>query len=232
MKVLGIGAHPDDIEIFMYGLLSIYKKEGHQVYTMIATDGAKGGAIKGNKLAEERANEAISGLEKLSLPIFLNLPDGELGEELEHRKIIKENILKIMPDLIITHSENDYHADHKSLSLITKGAVSHYIPILFCDTLMGLNFNPNYYVDITDHYELKKDAILKHKTQKPNRFVDLFELMNSYRAAQCNAPKGNYAEAYSFIPSFPFFRYKRNFTISFKIKTISYRKPAWFFINV
>ena len=33
-----------------------------------------------------------------------------------------------MPDLIVTHSENDYHADHKSLSIITKGAVSHYIP--------------------------------------------------------------------------------------------------------
>ena len=101
MKVLGIGAHPDDIEIFMYGLLSIYKHEGHQVYTMIATDGAKGGATKGRKLANQRANEAIRGLAKLSSPIFLNLPDGELGAELEHRKIIKENILKIMPDLII-----------------------------------------------------------------------------------------------------------------------------------
>jgi len=204
MKVLAIGAHPDDIEIFMYGLLSIYKKEGHEVYTMIATDGAKGGAIKGNKLVKERANEAISGLEKISLPIFLNLPDGELGEESEHRKIIKENILKIMPDLIVTHSENDYHADHKSLSLITKGAVSHYIPILYCDTLMGINFNPNYYVDITNYHRSKKEAVLKHKTQKPQRFVDLFELMNSYRAAQCNAPKGKYAEAYSFVPSFPF----------------------------
>ena len=204
MKVLGIGAHPDDIEIFMYGLLSIYKHEGHQVYTMIATDGAKGGATKGRKLANQRANEAISGLEKLSSPIFLNLPDGELGDELEHKKIIKENILKIMPDLIITHSENDYHADHKSLSLITKEVVSHYIPILYCDTLMGLNFNPNYYVDITDHYKLKKEAILKHQTQDPQRFVSLFELMNSYRAAQCNAPKGNYAEAYNFKPSFPF----------------------------
>ena len=165
MKVLGIGAHPDDIEIFMYGLLSIYKHKGHQVYTMIATDGAKGGVIKGKKLANERANEAISGLEKLSLPIFLNLPDGELGGELEHRNIIKENILKIMPDLIITHSENDYHADHKSLSLITKGAVSHYIPILFCDTLMGINFHPNYYVDITNYHKSKKRLFLntKHK---------------------------------------------------------------------
>ena len=204
MKVLAVGAHPDDIEIFMYGLLSIYKKEGHEVFTMIATDGAKGGAITGVKLAQQRANEAINGLKKLSLPIFLNLPDGELGEELEHRKIIKENILKIMPDLIITHSENDYHADHKSLSLLTKGAVSHYIPVLNCDTIMGINFNPNYYVDITDHYEAKKKAILKHKTQNPQRFIDLFKLMNSYRAAQCNAPKGRYAEAYSFEPAFPF----------------------------
>ena len=204
MKILALGAHPDDIEIFMYGLLSIYKKEGHHVYTMIATDGAKGGIITGVELAQKRANESINGLKKISLPIFLNLPDGELGGELEHRKIIKENILNIMPDLIITHSENDYHADHRSLSLITKGVVSHYIPILYCDTLMGVNFNPNYYVDITDHYELKKEAILKHRTQNPHRFVDLFKLMNSYRSAQCNSPKGKYAEAYSFISSFPF----------------------------
>ena len=218
MKVLGIGAHPDDIEIFMYGLLFIYKKEGHEVYTMIATDGAKGGVGEGKKLAQKRANEAVSGLKKLSSPVFLNLPDGELGSELEHRKIIKKNILKIMPDLIITHSENDYHADHKSLSLITKAAVSHYIPILYCDTLMGINFNPNYYVDITDYYELKKEAILKHKTQNPDRFVDLFELMNGYRAAQCNAPKGHYAEAYSFTPSFPFSDIKDVLPSSFKLR--------------
>ena len=69
---------------------------------------------------------------------------------------------------------------------------------------MGINFNPNYYVDITNYYTAKKEAVLKHKTQNPERFVDLFMLMNSYRAAQCNAPKGNYAEAYSFSPSFPF----------------------------
>tara|TARA_B100001093_G_C26764521_1_gene987254 strand:+ start:843 stop:1484 length:642 start_codon:yes stop_codon:yes gene_type:complete len=188
----------------MYGLLSIYKKEGHKVFTMIATDGAKGGSKTGISLAKKRAEEAVKGLKELSLPIFLNIPDGDLGEETEHRKIIKNNILKIMPDLIITHSQNDYHSDHRTLSLLTRSVASHYIPILYCDTLMGVNFNPNYYIDITGHYELKKEAILKHKTQNPQRFVDLFKLMNSYRSAQCNSPKGTYAEAYSFIPSFPF----------------------------
>ncbi len=87
---------------------------------------------------------------------------------------------------------------------LTSSVVSHYIPVLFCDTLMGVNFNPNFYVDITDYSLSKQEAILKHETQKPQRFVNLFKLMNSYRAAQCNAPIGKFAEAYYFEPSFPF----------------------------
>jgi N-acetylglucosamine malate deacetylase 1 len=204
MKILALGAHPDDIEIFMYGLLSIYKKEGNQVFTMIATDGAKGGSLKDDLLIKQRAEEAVAGLKYLSNPIFLNIPDSELGESSTHHKIIKENVLNLMPDLIVTHSKHDYHADHRSLSLLTSSAVSHYIPILYCDTLMGVNFQPNYYIDITDYIEFKKEAVLQHNSQAPQRFVDLFKLMNSYRAAQCNAPQGKYAEAYSFSPSFPF----------------------------
>ena len=123
-----------------------------------------------------------------------------------------------MPDLIITHSENDYHADHRSLSLLTKAAVSHYIPILCCDTLMGVNFQPDYYFDITEHIEKKKEAVLKHHSQKPDRFVDLFQLMNSYRAAQCNAPKGQYAEAYSFTSSFPFSDIREILPASIKLR--------------
>ena len=204
MKILALGAHPDDIEIFMYGLVCKYKKEGNQVFTMIATDGSKGGSFKDNLLSKKREKEAIAGLKEISKPIFLKLPDGELGQDPEHSRTIKENIFKIMPDLIITHSQNDYHSDHRALSFITSSVVSHYIPVIYCDTLMGINFNPNFYIDITEYFLFKEEAILKHETQKPQRFVDLSRLMNSYRAAQCNAAKGKFAEAYSFEPSFPF----------------------------
>ena len=204
MKILAIGAHPDDIEIFMYGLLAVYKARGDQIITVVATDGSKGGTEKRELLKQNRKMEAIAGLKKLSSPIFLDIPDGELGEDPEHRQIIKKSIFKFMPDLIVTHSENDYHADHRCLSLLTSSIVSHYIPIIYCDTLMGINFQPNYYVDVTDYFEMKKEGILKHRSQDPERFVDLFKLMNSYRAGQCNSPKGSYVEAYSFTPSFPF----------------------------
>ena len=71
---------------------------------------------------------------------------------------------------------------------------------------------------VTDYYELKKEAILKHKTQNPDRFVDLFELMNSYRAAQCNAPKGSYAEAYNFNSSFPFSDIREILPLAIKLR--------------
>ena len=165
MKILALGAHPDDIEIFMFGLISIYKREGHDVVTMVATDGSKGGVPEGELLSKKREKEAWLGYKNYQNQL-LNIPDGELGENPEHH-VTKKNILKIMPDLIITYSQNDYHSDHRSLSLIASSIVSHYIPVLYCDTLMG-KFNPNFYVDITDHFLLKQEAILntKLKTHK------------------------------------------------------------------
>ena len=42
MKILAIGAHPDDIEIFMYGLLSIFKSSGNKIFLCVVTDGSEG----------------------------------------------------------------------------------------------------------------------------------------------------------------------------------------------
>ena len=88
MKILALGAHPDDIEIFMYGLVSIYKNKGDQVVTMVATDGAKGGSQQDDLLIKKRAEETTAGLKNLSPPIFLNIPDSELGEDPVHRNMI------------------------------------------------------------------------------------------------------------------------------------------------
>ena len=37
--------------------------------------------------------------------------------------------------------------------------------------MMGLRFDPDYYVDITKYFDKKINAVLCHKTQKPKRFV-------------------------------------------------------------
>ena len=204
MKVLAIGAHPDDIEIFMFGLLAAFKKEGKELHLIVATDGSLGGLDSPSNLKKIRAKETKSALKNLGKLHLLGLPDGHLGDDISHRKILRKTINAIEPDLVITHYKNDYHSDHRILSKLVTNIIGHYVPVLFCDTLMGINFVPKYYVDVTEYFKLKKEAILKHKSQNPKRFVDLAELMNTYRAAQCNAPKGFYAEAYFFKNSFPF----------------------------
>ena len=204
MKILAIGAHPDDIEIFMFGLLKLFKNRGDSVYLAIATDGALGGEKDKNKLIQKRMLETKKGLIELGVPYSFSFPDGSLGSDILHLKTIKEYIFSIKPDLIITHHKKDYHSDHRALAQIVTTVSSHYIPVLFCETMMGLNFRPTYFIDITKVFAMKRKAVLSHISQKPKRFVKLIELMNSYRSAQCNSPEGTFAECYYFSRSFPF----------------------------
>ena len=201
MNILAIGAHPDDIEIFMYGILALFKNRGDIVNTIIATDGSLGGKVQKEALVS-RQQESTLALKELETQ-FLKIPDGQLGDIIDHKYKLKEKIELLKPDLIITHHWLDYHSDHRNLSKLVHQIAGHYVPIIYCDTMMGVNFNPSHYIDITSVFSLKK-SISFHKTQKPERFYNLIELMNSYRAAQCNMSKGSYAEAFIFKNLFLF----------------------------
>ena len=204
MRIIAVGAHPDDIEIFMLGLMLRFKNEGNEIHFLVATDGSLGGTESKTKLKKIRSKETSSALKCFGKLHLLELPDGSLGDKESHKNILKTTINGLKPDLVVTHYKKDYHSDHRALSVIVTNIIGHYIPIIFCDTLMGINFTPNYYIEITEFFELKRNAIMKHKSQNPDRFVELAKLMNSYRAAQCNAPKGVFAEGYFFESSFPF----------------------------
>jgi len=43
MKVLAIGAHPDDIEVGCSGTLAKYAENGHDIYLLVMTEGHMGG---------------------------------------------------------------------------------------------------------------------------------------------------------------------------------------------
>jgi len=204
MKILAIGAHPDDIEIFMFGLLSVYSSRGDEIGLIVATDGSAGNVLSNNSLSNIRKKETINALMDLGEPDLLGFLDGQLSDSKNVRSTLKEKIKKFNPDLIITHAPEDYHPDHRALSKYVIDSASFNFPVIFCESLMGVNFTPNYYIDISKHFELKKNAILKHKSQNSKKFYKAIEICNRFRAAQCNAPDGSYAEVYRFEPTFPF----------------------------
>ena len=204
MKVMAIGAHPDDIEIFMYGCLSACKVRGDKIINCIATDGSAGGEFKGKELAVLREQETRKALNCFGDPILLRMKDGELSQ-FENRQNLIDNVVKQhKPDFIITHDPFDYHPDHRELSRLVVNSAGFDCPVFFCDTLMGINFLPEYYVDITFFYESKRKAILCHNSQFPLDLLEASEIMNRYRAAQCNLPKANFVEAFRPNNTFPF----------------------------
>jgi N-acetylglucosamine malate deacetylase 1 len=204
MNILAFGAHPDDIEIYMYGLLKVCFDRGDNIFPVVVTDGSLGTVLIKDNLKIIRQKEAIKSLSTFNNPIFLNSKDGSLSSDNKVVQKIKETIIEIKPDLIITHSPLDYHPDHRALSIYVKECAGFLSPILYADTLMGVNFDPTIYIDISKHIEEKLVAIMCHRSQNPEKFVHATKLLNNFRSAQCNGNIEGYAEAYFFEKYFPF----------------------------
>jgi LmbE family N-acetylglucosaminyl deacetylase len=205
MNVLAVGAHPDDIEIYMYGTLAACAARGDRVVFAIATDGAAGGKQAPEKLRRIRQDEALAAAGLIgATPHFLDFPDGALVADATLIAALKRLIVETSPDLVITHAPNDYHADHRALSEALRIATNFHAPLLYVDTMQGVGFVPTHYVDITAHVEVKAAAILAHTSQLPQRYVDMAAQLASFRASQCNMRAGGFAEAFRFEPVYPY----------------------------
>lgn len=206
MRILAIGAHPDDLEIFAYGTLAHWSAMGATLTLAIATDGAKGGALPADDLRRLRAEETTAALAPLGSgpPLMLGFPDGDLRADAALERALTGLIRQTAADLILTHAPNDYHADHRALSAAVLQAAGFSVPVLLMDTLNGTGFTPTHWVDVGRHWAAKEAAILTHTSQDPARFVAMANRQAAYRAGECNAPPEARAEAFRFEPRFPF----------------------------
>ena len=204
MRILALGAHPDDLEIFCFGALAAWAAMGASLSLVVVTDGAKGGTWPPDHLRRLRAEETRAALAPLGQPRLLGFPDGGLRADAALEAALRDLIDQEQPDLLLTHAPNDYHADHRALSAAALQAAGFSVPVLFMDTMNGTGFVPSHWVDVTDHWSAKTAAILAHETQNPERFVAMAARQAAFRAGECNGPPGSCAEAFRFEPRFPF----------------------------
>lgn len=218
MNILAVGAHPDDLELSCAGTLALYAKQGHNVFMCHAVNGNLGHVtIPRDELRDIRRKEAIKSAAVIgATSLTIDIDDTAIFDTNETREKMAEIIRKADPDLIITHPPTDYHLDH----VITSKVIFHasFIaplpqfeteskpnrltpPIYYMDPAVGLNFQPEEYVDITDVIETKKEMLLCHQSQlgwlKEHHNIDMEELMYSvarFRGMQCNV---KYAEGFA-----------------------------------
>lgn len=224
MRVLGVGAHPDDLEILAGGTLAKYAAHGHEVFMAVATDGSAGHAvIPADELVEIRNRELEASAETIGARTYwIGEPDEFLFHNHDTRMEFIEAIRWANPQVIITHSPDDYHPDHRATSELVFGAAfvatipnvqTGYPPpdtmaaIFYMDHLAGVNFQPELLVDISDTYEKKLEMIRCHDSQvtwlKDHDDIDIIDFMDGVaqmRGLQCGV---KYAEGFKVAWAWP-----------------------------
>ncbi len=228
-RVLVVTAHPDDVDFGAAGTVAGLVRDGVEVTYCIITDGDAGGfdpAIPRSEIPrirheEQRAAAAVIGVSDVR---FLGYRDGELTVIHELRRDISRVIRQTRPQRVITQSPDRNweriqasHPDHLAAGEATMQAVYPDARNPFAHTSLladeGLEAwtveevwlmaaaAPTKYVDITDVFELKLDAIGSHLSQLPNReeMEVRVRAWTSDNAARAGLPPGRLAEAFHVV---------------------------------
>ena len=223
LNILAVGAHPDDIEVLCAGTLAKYHKLENKINIAIATSGGAGHpTIEPKKITAIRKKEAIESANILDANLYwLDIEDQFLIDDRETRIIFINTIRECKPDIIFTCAPNDYHCDHRMVSeLVFKTIIAAALPgvktkqkpinnipaLYYFDIVNGLNFLPDYFVDITDFIDIKRQMLLKHDSQMAamrelikTDLISTMEINALYRGRQSNV---KYAEAFKKADSY------------------------------
>jgi len=125
LRVLAIGAHPDDCDIKFGGTAAKMARAGHAVKFLSVTNGDAGHQTMGGAaLAKRRYLETQESARRLGIAEYevLDNHDGELMPTLEVRRQIIRAIRKWQADIVIGPRTNDYHPDHRYTGVLIQDA--------------------------------------------------------------------------------------------------------------
>ncbi len=184
IRVIMIGAHPDDCEIGAAGTAAKFAALGHKVKFLSVTNGDAGHQIMGGgPLANRRRAEAVEAARRLGIEAeVLDNRDGELEPTVEVRKQIIRRIREWNADVVIAPRPNDYHPDHRYTGILVQDAaymvvVPNVIPdvpplrknpvfLYFQDHFQRPNpFRPDIAIAIDDVFDKKMEALDAHVSQ-------------------------------------------------------------------
>jgi LmbE family N-acetylglucosaminyl deacetylase len=198
MKVLAIGAHPDDIEVGCAGTLMKYSKYGHEIYLLVMTDGHMGGDASVRR--EEQLKSA--GILKPEEVVWGVYKDTELSPNMNEIVHDVESILRrIKPDFTFVNYSDDTHQDHRALCKATISATRYIRNVLFYETPTTHNFSPTVFVDIKETIEEKYSMLMAHQSQVMKTNIDGLSIVDVARStATFRGIQGRVQYAEGFIP--------------------------------
>lgn len=201
-SVLAIAAHPDDIEFGMAGTLLQLQDRGWQLHYFNLANGCCGSmTLPAESIAAERQTEARAAAKVLGAHWYPPLcPDLEIQFTPELLRQVASVIRRAQPEIVLTHSPQDYMEDHEQTARLAVSAafargmpnfetvpsqVAWDQPIAIYHAqphgnrnLWGELVRPHLFVDISISLERKLAALACHKSQQG--WLSQSQQLNSY----------------------------------------------------
>ena len=184
IRIIMIGAHPDDCDQKGGGTAILFSKMGYAVKFVAVTNGDAGHQSEGGgMLAKRRMAEAKEAGKRYGVEYdVLDNHDGELLPTLDVRLQIIRKIREWNADIVMSPRPNDYHPDHRYTGVLVQDAaymvaVPNVAPdtpplkknpvfLYFQDFFQRPNpFRPDVAVDISSVFAQKIHALDAHESQ-------------------------------------------------------------------
>lgn len=184
LRIIVIGAHPDDCDLDVGGTAILFSKMGHAVKFLSVTNGDAGHQVmKGKELAKRRLAEAKEAGKRFGVSYdVLDNHDGQLLPDLNVRMQIIRKIREWNADIVIAPRPNDYHPDHRYTGVLVQDAAYMVAVPNVAPETPALKKNPVFLysqdrfqkpspfradiaVDISDVYDQKVYALDAHVSQ-------------------------------------------------------------------
>jgi len=110
LDLLVIGAHPDDAEVHVGGILALAARNGLRCAILDLTSGDLGTrGTAATRKTEAMASAAILGVRR----IILDLPDARFDEGETNRLKLMAQIRELRPGVLVLPAPEDRHPDHR-----------------------------------------------------------------------------------------------------------------------
>ena len=167
--VLAIGAHPDDVEIGVGGILLRHVAEGHQV-TVLTLSGGEAGGAAADRAEESRRAARIMGARL----VHTALQDTSISEGEPTIREISKVLDETGATTVYTHTLRDVHQDHRAVHQATLVAARK-VPRIYCYQAPSttVDFKPTRFVAIDEYVERKLEVIHAYGSQvKVRRYLE------------------------------------------------------------
>jgi LmbE family N-acetylglucosaminyl deacetylase len=193
VKVLAVGAHPDDIELGCGGALLMHAARGDEITLLVMTSGEEGPQNRRSRMAEQHDAAAMLGATLL----WGGLPDGAISNDRVAVNIVQDALVTSAAELVYCHAPQDTHQDHRAASAAVLSASRRASRILMYESPTSVTFEPAIFIDIGMFVEAKLDLLRAHVSQVlKNGLVDLEAVEAQARYYGFRA-RVRYAEAFA-----------------------------------